>query len=148
MPGSKRVLVVDDDPDIRELLTSMLVRRELTVDRAAGGREALDLLRQNNYSVVLLDLMMPELDGFQVLQAIDTAALQPVVLVVTGADRSQLRALDSKRIHGIVRKPFDPDDLGDIVMQCAEIRSRSTFEAMAISAIIAGGPLLALITNR
>jgi two-component system, OmpR family, response regulator ResD len=146
MPDAKRVLVVDDDAEIRGLLTTILVRRNLTVDQAVDGSEALDLLARNKYAVVLLDLMMPKIDGFAVLDAIHASNLPAVVLVVTAADRSQLQQLDEKRIHGIVRKPFDPEALGDVVVQCTEIRSRGSFEAMAISTIIATIPCLALLT--
>ena len=147
MPAAKRVLVVDDDADIRELLVSVLSRRDLVVDQAGDGSEALDLLRQNSYSVVLLDLLMPNVDGFGVLDELDSAISTPVVLVITGAERSLLKQLDAQRIHGVVRKPFDAEDLGNLVVACAEIKSRGTFEAMAISAMIAGGPLLAWL-NR
>lgn len=147
MPGSKRVLVVDDDPAIRDILRSALGRRDLIIDEAADGSEALDLLRQNNYSVVLLDLLMPNIDGFGVLGEIGSAISTPVVLVITGADRSLLVQLDAQKIHGVVRKPFDPEDLATLVVACAEIKSRSAFETMAISAMIAGGPLLAWL-NR
>jgi CheY-like chemotaxis protein len=147
MPTAKRVLVVDDDATIREILLSALSRRDLIVDQAADGSEALDLLRQNSYSVVLLDLLMPNIDGFGVLGEIGSAISTPVVLVITGADRSLLTQLDAQRIHGVVRKPFDPEDIATLVVACAEIKSRGTFEAMAISAMIAGGPLLAWL-NR
>ncbi|SRR5712691_12428118 len=141
---SKRVLVVDDDAGLRELLVTMLRRRDLTVDQAADGREALELLKENTYSVVLLDLLMPNVDGFAVVDGLPSA---PVVLVITGADRALVKRLDPKKIHGVIRKPFDPDELANLVVACAEIRSRSAFETMAISAMIAGGPLLAWL-NR
>jgi len=147
MGATKRVLVVDDDAEIRELLTSVLHRRGLIVDGAVDGAEALDLLRQNIYSVVLLDLLMPNIDGFAVLNELDSALAPPVVLVITGADRSLVKQLDPQRIHGVVRKPFDADDLANLVVACAEIKSRRGFEKMAISAIMAGGPLLAWL-NR
>ncbi|HEY6844163.1 MAG TPA: response regulator, partial [Thermoanaerobaculia bacterium] len=77
MADTKRVLVVDDDAEIRELLASVLRRRGLTADVAADGAEALDLLRQNIYSVVLLDLLMPNIDGFAVLGELDSALAPP-----------------------------------------------------------------------
>src|SRR5581483_12437036 len=101
MAAQKRVLVVDDEQEVRGLLTSVLRRRDLVVDEARDGREALDLLRQNSYSVVLLDLLMPNIDGFQVLEEIGSAVSTPVVLVITGADRSKVQRLDPDRIHGV-----------------------------------------------
>src|SRR5438445_438176 len=88
MPLTKRVLVVDDDATIRELLGSVLKNRDLVIDLAADGREALDLLKQHSYSVVLLDLLMPNVDGFGVLAGLDTSLSLPVVLVITGAELS------------------------------------------------------------
>ena len=145
--SSKRVLIVDDDATIRELLVSVLRRRDLIVDEAHDGLQALDLLKENNYSVVLLDLLMPNLDGFGVIENLGSAISTPVVLVITGADRALIRQLDPQRIHGVVNKPFDAEDLATLVVACAEIKSRSPFEAMAISAMIAGGPFLAWLNK-
>lgn len=145
--SSKRVLIVDDDATIRELLVSVLRRRDLMVDVAGDGREALDLLKENSYSVVLLDLLMPNVDGFGVIENLGSAISTPVVLVITGADRALIRQLDPQRIHGVVNKPFDAEDLATLVVACAEIKSRSPFEAMVISAVIAGGPFLAWLNK-
>jgi CheY-like chemotaxis protein len=137
------VLVVDDDAITREILSSVLEERSLTVDLAANGQEALNLLHKNTYSVILLDLMMPVLDGFSVLDRLgDLDKPLPVVLVVTGADRPALSQLVSQRIHGIVRKPFDPAELASLVVACAEIRSRLNLGTMAIATMIAGSPFL------
>jgi CheY-like chemotaxis protein len=145
----KRVLVVDDDPVIRRLLVWTLERYSLTVDQASDGIEALALIKEHSYSVIVLDLLMPMLDGFGVLKTLDGPSLAspPVVLVITGADRRSVDHLDPRRIHGIVRKPFDPEELASLVVACAEIRSRNTFGTMAIATVIAGSPLLALL-NR
>jgi CheY-like chemotaxis protein len=145
--SSKRVLIVDDDASIRALLGSVLRGRDLIVDEARDGMEALNLLKENSYSVVLLDLLMPKLDGFGVIKDIGSAISTPVVLVITGADRALIRQLDPQKIHGVVNKPFDAEDLATLVVACAEIKSRSPFEAMAISAMIAGGPFLAWLSK-
>lgn len=91
----RRVLIVDDDPDIRNLLVAVLRRKSLVADVATNGDEAIDLLRQHAYGVVLLDLFMPVTDGFAVLDAIEREAWQPVVLVISGADRSTLEKLNT-----------------------------------------------------
>ncbi len=143
----KRILIVDDDATIRELLGSVLRRRDLMVDEAQDGQQALDLLKENSYSVVLLDLLMPKIDGFGVIEKLGSAISTPVVLVITGADRALVRQLDPQRIHGVVNKPFDAEDLASLVVACAEIKSRGPFETMAISAMIAGGPFLAWLNK-
>lgn len=141
----RRVLVVDDEVSVRRMLATALRGKSLLIDEAADGAEAIDLLRQHTYSVVLLDMMMPGVNGYGVLDAIDhTSANAPIVLVVSGAPRGMLEALDSRRIHGIVRKPFDPYEIASVVHSCAEIRGRNVLETMAL-ATITGAPLIALL---
>ena len=141
----RRVLVVDDDPEVRRILSAALTSRGLLVDEAADGEAALSALRENTYSVVLLDLLMPALDGFGVLDVLQAEPMPspPVVLVLTGADRQIVERLDPQRIHGIVRKPFDAHELGALVVACSNIRGRGPFEAMAIATMISGAPFLA-----
>src|ERR1051325_1338093 len=96
-----RVLVIDDDSDVRDLLTTIFRQRSLAVDTAPAGREALDLMREHRYAVIILDILMPVLDGFGVLDAMSSLEGQlPVVLVLTGADRRTIEQLDAQRIHG------------------------------------------------
>lgn len=142
----RRVLVVDDQSEVRRLLVTALRHKGLVIDEAAGGREAVELLREHRYSVVVLDLLMPGVSGFAVLDAIaQNDGHSPVVLVVTGAERSVLGRLDSQKIHGIVKKPFDPQEVAAVVAACAEIRGRSAFETMALATMITGAPLIALL---
>ena len=143
----KRVLVVDDDPRVRELLVWVLDRHSLAVDQASDGREALALVAEHQYAVIVLDLLMPVLDGFGVLAALAEREVSspPVVLVLTAADGGDILRLDARRVHGIVKKPFDPEELASIIVACAEIRNRNAFGTMAIATVLAGGPLLALL---
>ncbi|SRR6266849_5116224 len=147
--NQKRVLVVDDDPAVRKLLASVLGQRGLSVFAAAGGQEAIDLLRTQRFTVVILDLLMPGRDGFAVLEELKyvDSKSAPVVLVLTGAERQVVDRLDPRRIHGVVRKPFDADELASIVAACAEVRIRGTFEAMAIATMLAGSPLIAFLSR-
>jgi CheY-like chemotaxis protein len=142
----RRVLVVDDDHEIRKLLVTALRPKALTVDEATSGQQAIELLREHAYGIVLLDLLMPDVDGFDVLHAIDDRGCNgPIVLVVSGADRQVIEQLDSDRIHGVVKKPFDPRELAEVVAGCAEIRGRSAFETMALATVMTGAPLIALL---
>lgn len=147
MAEQKHVLIVDDDPAVRHMLTAAFRMHSLEADVAADGREALELLRERRYTVIVLDLIMPVVDGFGVLEGMDGIEDSPVVLVLTGADRRMLDQLDSRRIHGVVRKPFDPEELASLVVACAEIKGRSPFETMAM-AMLAGGPILAWLSVK
>ena len=129
----RRVLVVDDDADIRGLLLTALRMKSLQVDTATDGQEAIELLRQHAYGVVILDLFMPVTDGFAVLDMLGNEPMQPVVLVVTGADQSTIGKLDARRIHGVVKKPFDVEELSSVVAACADVRGLRGLETMAIA---------------
>ena len=146
---SRRVLVVDDDQSVRRMLAAVLRQQGLFVDEADGGAAAIECLSNGGgYAVILLDLLMPELDGFAVLRQLAILDPQPapVVLVLTGADARTIDRLDSQRIHGIVRKPFDAAEIASLVAACSEIRGRSSLETMAI-AMMSSAPLLALLNG-
>jgi signal transduction histidine kinase/DNA-binding response OmpR family regulator len=101
--GAANVLVVDDDPKSRDVLRRTLTREGWTVAEAASGREALDHLERGRPALVLLDLMMPEMDGFEVLERMrgDEAWRDIPVIVVTAKD---LTREDADRLNGHVAK--------------------------------------------
>jgi DNA-binding response OmpR family regulator len=115
MGSEKRVLVVDDDDAIRALVGTVLRRRGLAVDAARNGVEALARIRLCRYSVVVLDLMMPLMSGFDVLDHIGTLATdrRPYVLVLTAG--LEPRNFDSSFVIGTIHKPFDISLLLDTV---------------------------------
>src|ERR1043166_5659426 len=127
---TKRVLIVDDEKDVRDILFTVLQVRGIQADCAGNGREALELIAQHPYVVVVLDLMMPEVDGFTVLETLRDAGTLPVVLVLTAADQGLIDRLDASLIHGLVRKPFEPAEIADVIAACADIRGKSMFETM------------------
>lgn len=146
--ASRRVLVVDDDPEVRGILSTILQQKGLVVDTAENGQMALERTAENRYSVVVLDLFMPVVDGFAVLDTMrHKPEPKPVVLVLTAADASVTERLDASLIHGVVRKPFDPVDLAGVITACAEIRGRSAFETMALAAMIAGTPFVTFLSR-
>lgn len=114
------VLVVDDDPGIRKLIVAFLRRRGYAPIEARNGREALAEMRQGDASIVLLDLMMPEVSGWEVLEerAKDPALRSiPVVVVSANFGPEAARALD-KGICALLPKPFDLDALAAVVKTC------------------------------
>lgn len=101
-----RVLIVDDEPLAREGVRALLeAERDVTiVGECADGQSAVDVLRRGDVDIVFLDVQMPGMDGFQVLQAIPRDAL-PVVVFVTAYDAHALRAFDANALDYVV-KPF------------------------------------------
>jgi DNA-binding response OmpR family regulator len=124
--AARNVLVVDDDLALRGLFTRILSRKGFSVDCAPDGRVAFDQLSRHNYSVILLDLMMPEVNGFELLERIrrDSPSLLPRVIVMTGASQRVVESLDTSRIWGLIRKPFDIDDLVSSAIECSSGKPR------------------------
>lgn len=121
MTSDQRVLVVDDDDAIRALLQTVLRRRGLRVEGARNGVEALEQLGANPYTLVVLDLMMPLMSGYEVLDHLmqQSVLTRPRVLVLTaGMERRTLTTSgdEAELIIGMVHKPFDIEMLVDIVM--------------------------------
>jgi DNA-binding response OmpR family regulator len=122
-PGAPvSVLVVDDDQALRGFFETLLSRKGFSVDCASDGRVAYDQLSRHNYSVILLDLMMPDVNGFELLERLqrDSPALLERVIVMTGASQRFVDQVDTKRVWGMIRKPFDIDNLISSTLACAE----------------------------
>ncbi len=117
---SRRVLVVDDEPAIRALVAKIVERAGLTVDTARDGADAIEQMEAHPYSVVVVDLMMPNVDGYSLIDYIKSRnGTRPAIIVVSAGDSSSLRQLDGSVVHSIVRKPFDIDVLGDLINAAA-----------------------------
>jgi CheY-like chemotaxis protein len=104
-----RVLVVDDDADIRDTIGDILEMRGYEVARAANGREALERLRDGpRPCVILLDLMMPVVSGweFRQQQTSDTALASVPVVIISG-DGTVAQKAESIDVHEYLRKPVD-----------------------------------------
>ena len=116
------VLVIENDQALRGLFTTLLGKKGFEVDTAADGRVAFDQIHRHNYSVILLDLMMPEINGFELLDRLerDSPALLDKVIVMTGASQRAIQNFDSSRVWGLIRKPFDIDNLVSSTVACAE----------------------------
>lgn len=115
-----RVLIADDDPSIRKLVATIIRREGLQFDTAADGAEAIEALRQREYTVILLDLMMPNVDGFGVIEhlAKHPPSQKPIVLAVTAYADQKFKEVDPNVVAGVIRKPFEVADLGDLVSLC------------------------------
>jgi len=124
--AGRHALVIDDDRALRGLFTTLLGRKGFTVDVAGDGRVAFDRLTRYTYSVILLDLMMPEVDGFELLERLkrDSPALLERVIVMTGAAQKSIDRVNSTRVWDVIRKPFDIDHLVSSAIACSEGKRR------------------------
>ena len=114
----KRILIVDDDDAIRALLMTVLRRRGFRVDTARNGIDALERLAACRYSLIVLDLMMPRMNGHEVLSHLSSlpANARPSVIVLTaGLEKGKF---DTSLVVGTIQKPFDIELLIDTVTGC------------------------------
>jgi excisionase family DNA binding protein len=102
-----RILVVDDEPSIRDLLTKTLALADYDVDLAADGRTALDRLRQTSYDLLIADLKMPGLDGLTVIREAKRYNASLPVIIITGYS-SESAAIEAVNlgVSGYLTKPF------------------------------------------
>ena len=130
-----RVLMVEDDASQRERMLGWLERPQWIVREAANGREALNLLRGEKPDVILLDLMMPEMDGFEVVAALqkNTGWRDIPVIVITSLD---LDAKDRDRLNSgvqsvLVKEKFRPEDLVEHIRRLVQSRPAAPYEMEA-----------------
>lgn len=129
MGPESRVLVVDDEPAIRALVAKIVERAGLPVDVARDGAEAIEKIDATSYSVIVLDLMMPNVDGFEFIKHLkQRGGTKPAVIVVSAGESATLRHLDGSMVHSVIRKPFDIDVLGDLVSAAARSRENEEEE--------------------
>ncbi len=122
MADRKRALVVDDDEPIRTMLAKVVERQDFDVDTASDGAEAIHKLDQDGYSVVLLDLMMPRVDGFAVLrylQANHPDVLACTIIASAVPESEVLRRFDVP-VYRVHSKPFDIQRLIFDINQCVD----------------------------
>lgn len=116
----RRILVAEDDDPTRKL-----IRHELQVDghivtEARNGREALDLARSEDFDLMILDLVMPDLSGWDVLQhrATDPRLHAVPVIIVSARRGPDVARAVAFGVYGLLPKPFEPADLRDLVRTC------------------------------
>lgn len=109
-----RILIADDDPDIRHLVVYALADEGHEVSVAKDGREALEHVKESPPDLMLLDIMMPELDGYDVLRALAEQELaddvKVLVFTAKGSERDWKLGYDLGADR-YMTKPFDPDEL-------------------------------------
>jgi two-component system response regulator VanR len=100
------ILIIEDEAKIREILTEFLVDYGYGVDTAADGIDGLSKIKQNKYDLILLDIMMPKIDGFATLELIRQISDVPVIIITALEDEeNQMKGFDLKA-DDYITKPF------------------------------------------
>lgn len=109
----KKILVVDDEPDILKVVVFRLKKKGYEIRSATNGQEALDALKEQKPDLVILDLRLPIIDGIEVgkrIKADDTLSHIPVILLSASSDTIQKSAQEC-RADDYLTKPFDVEEL-------------------------------------
>lgn len=132
---SKDVLVVDDDDEVRTMICAALGLAGLSCDAADQGYAALEQMRLIDYAVVLLDVVMPHLDGIQVLTELQSwnraAYLKPVILLMTALPDREFPLLPNDVAQAILRKPLEIHELIALVAGCVRRQAAQRSHGLA-----------------
>jgi CheY-like chemotaxis protein/anti-sigma regulatory factor (Ser/Thr protein kinase) len=129
------VLIVDDDPELRDVLSAMLVKAGHIVDQAADGPDALEKLATGEFDVVLLDINLPSMNGLDVLAQIQGLLKPPLVVVMTGDDTPE-PLLEAVRLQAYryLRKPFPLRTIVDAIADAVATAPRAWLPIEVVSA--------------
>jgi CheY-like chemotaxis protein len=125
----RRVVYIEDEPEMIDLVRLILKRKQYEVTGASGGREGLDAVRKTIPDIILLDLMMPDMDGWEVYQQIkaDEATRSiPVIVITAKAQRiDKVLGLHIAKVDDYISKPFSPMELIESLQKVFEEREKA-----------------------
>jgi two-component system response regulator HydG len=118
-----QILVIDDDKTMRDACHQILARQGFQVEQAANARQGLGLLEKSSFDVILLDLVMPDLEGLETLKRIKSLDANCEVIIITGYGSipTAVEAMKAGAFH-FLSKPFAPDELRTIITRALEKR--------------------------
>ena len=120
MSASPRVLVVDDNAMNQEVIVEFLELEDYDIDQAGDGQEALDMVQSNHYDLILMDIMMPVMDGVMATRKIreleDPAKSSVRIIAVTAkVARDNAHIWKEAGFNGYIIKPFDEEELWSVI---------------------------------
>jgi len=130
-----QILVADDDQSIRQLVSTIVRKEGFAVDCVVDGLEAIGKLKEHDYAVILLDLMMPRMDGFGVIDYLKRhpPRMKPIVLIITAYADQRFKLVDPNVVAGVIRKPFEIADLGRLVRLCITGYDKELMQKLYVS---------------
>lgn len=142
MANKQQLLIIDDEDNMRHMLSSMLVRLGYMVETAAHGRLGLELLAKGTFDVVLCDIRMPEMDGMEFLRRVGEEGIETTIIMMSafGTVETALQAM-RRGAYDYISKPFKADEI-ELTLRKAEERERLKQDNQALRdkvALLEGG---------
>lgn len=115
----KKIVYIEDEPEMIDLVKLILTRKGYQVIGAVGGQEGLDMIREHSPDLVLLDLMMPDIEGWDVYQQLradaETQNIPVIVVTAKAQDIDKVLGLHIAKVDDYISKPFSPQLLVDSI---------------------------------
>jgi len=142
-PTSGNILIVEDEPALRELYATLLVEAGHRVETAAGGRQAMDLLGNGRFDLILTDISMPDMDGLQLLRAVRERDLDIPVVLVTGNPRVEtaVQALEQGALRYLM-KPVTEAALLQVASDAVKLHRIASLKREALAHLGSEGRLV------
>jgi len=110
MENKLKILIADDEMDIVELLKTFLSSQGYNCECASDGKETLAKIKENKYDIVLLDVMMPYIDGYHIAYEVNEMPDPPIIIIITSRDiQFEKNIAKMNGVYDIVQKPFTLD---------------------------------------
>ena len=111
-----KILVVDDEPDLREMLSGILFDKGYEAVMAQNGREAIKIVKDNGLSIIFMDIKMPDMNGVEAYKEIKKTSTAAVTVMMTGYVVEDLvKEAMNEGVYACLKKPFEMDDILNIV---------------------------------
>ena len=114
---STKILIVDDDRHLRELMDMLLTTNGYDVTQASNGHEALTILKAQHFDLLLIDFMMPVLDGMELLRKLHGQIETPIIMLTAVNSAEKTEELKSLGASEVFHKPIDPEDIVNHIKQ-------------------------------
>jgi DNA-binding response OmpR family regulator len=141
--GKTKLLIVDDDAPIRKLLERVALRAGFDVDCAKDGLDAFEMILRKQYDIAIIDLMMPRMSGYDLVQKVSTLNPRPAIIVATALTNGDVSKIDDSLVRRVIRKPFDVESVAETLIETA--RQIADQQAAAASAVPVAPPEAAII---
>ena len=131
-----KILIVDDETKIREVVSEYAKASNYECDQASNGRQAIEMIRNSSYDCVILDIMMPELDGFSACKKIKAIRNVPVIMLSARTEEDDKLFSFDIGVDDYVTKPFSPKELMARIKVVCERNSNRTNEKYIFDTLV------------